>query len=312
MFKTTRRILNSMKALGITVIVATILATILGIASVRVVDSNETCAVTVLGNVTGEARTGIQLVAPFITSLSCYPSQVNVYQTSENGQGTADYMDFPVEIKTLDGQTAYVEFNIAFSVAHGRAVEIRTNVAPNTDQLVSRVIANYARSVPRSLSPQFTAEQLYGAGRVDYELQISEELSTLFSEAGVTLNSFNLRDINFSEEYETAIENQQIARERIETEGYNADAAVNTARATTALATGEANAEIERARGEAESIRVIAAAEAEAINIRGEALDAYPSILSLEFIESLDTANWMMVPWDDMQGYLPITPQVTP
>lgn len=304
---------NNRKPYGLIAIIVVAVLLLGGLVpSIRIVDANETCAITVLGDVVGEAKTGFQLVKPYITSLDCYPRQVNVYSTAQNAEGDTDYTDYPVEIKTADGQTAYVEFNVSWSVPHGNAVQIRSEVAANVKDLVSRVIGNYARSVPRDLGPQFTAEQLYGVGRTDYEKIISEELALIYADYGVVLDRFVLRDINFDPDYETAIEAQQIARERIETEGYNADAAVNTARGVAAAAKGQADAEIQLAIGYAESVRIRAAADAEAMELRGEALQNNPQILNLEFIEALESANWMMVPWDEIQGYLPVSPDAAP
>ena len=86
------------------------------------------------GNVVGEARPGMQMVNPFNHKV-CYPAQSVLFQTAGdiNGDGRvdsqADYSDFPVEIKTLDGQSAMVEFNLKFHVEPACASVIRSDVA---------------------------------------------------------------------------------------------------------------------------------------------------------------------------------------
>jgi len=275
-------------------------------SAVLIVDASESCAIVEVGQVVGQAHTGFQLVWPLITSVSCYPRQVHIYQTVVDAKGDADYVDFPVEIKTGDGQTAYVEFNLVYYVPPENVEKIRREVASNEDELVTRVVGNYSRTVPRDLAPDYTASQLYGIGRVDYEGEIDKQLRVIFASYGVVLDRFALRDVNFDDEYEKTIEGQQISREQIETEGYKADAAVFTARQTAALAKGEADAEIERARGHAEAVRIQASADAESIEIRGSALQKFPEVLNLEYIKVLPTAQWMLIPWDQITPFMPL------
>lgn len=272
------------------------------------VDDNEICAVVNMGKVTGESGHGLQWEIPYIVNYDCYPSRISIYQTSEGANGNADYNDFPVDIRTSDGQEANVMYNVSFFIEDGNAEFIRSQVANNNKDLVKRVIAAYARSVPRDLAAGFTAEQLYGTGRSNYEEDIQDELLIIYADYGVTLDRFVLREIIFNEEYQDAIEAQQIARENIQTQAYHADAAVNTAKKAEAEAEGEANAEIQRARGDAESTRVISDADAYAILTRGEALQQFPEILALEFYEALETINWMILPSGQFDYLFPIDP----
>lgn len=286
--------------------VGIVLGLVLIAASVAIVDQNKTCAVVVLGSITGEARTGFNLKWPLISSYDCYSRQPVVYQTVKDGVGDADFLDYPVEIKTSDGQTAFVEFNLSFHVDPKNVALVRSSVANDMRSLVTRVVANFSRSLPRDLGANYSASSLYTSGRVNYGNDIEEALKPLFAQYGVTLDQFELRDINFDEAYETAIENQQIARENIETAQFNAEQAIYDANRVAELARGDADAAIENARGEAESTRINAAAEADAIALRGEALEQYPAVLQLNFIEALNSANWMLIPWEQIQPFLPL------
>lgn len=277
-----------------------------GITSIRIVDQAKTCAVLRLGKVIGAAEPGLHFVSPFITKYDCFRSQQTLYQTSKDAIGDADYVDYPVEIKTSDGQTAFVEFNIGFHVDAENVEFVRSDVASTMDQVNTRVIANFGRSVPRDVAPEFTAESLYGVGRVDFEKKVGEQLEVIFASRGITMDSFSLRDVNFNPDYENAIEQQQIAREYIQTAQFQAESAVYEAQREAELAKGAAQATIERAKGNAEAVRINAAAEAEAIRLRGAALRENPEILKLEFINALDKANWMLIPWEDVQPFLPL------
>lgn len=290
-----------------------VIVVIFALCSLRVVDQNKSCAWIRFGKMIGEARPGLQMVNPFNHKV-CYPKQSVLFQTAADVTGDgrvdsqADYYDFPVEVKTNDGQSAMVEFNLKFHVEPSCTVTIWENVASNTEDLVIRVVNNFSRSLPRDIAPQYDAVQLYGPERTLFEAQIREELIPLFTDNCVVLDEFILRDINFDPEYENTMEQKQIAMEGITVQKYLADQAVENARATVTNARAQADAQIETARGSAETVRLMAIAEAESIRIRGEALKNNPAMLSALYFDALKTANWMMVPWDSMQGFVPVQP----
>ena len=299
--------------LGWIAIVAVAVLLVFGLFSVRIIDVSKSCAWVRFGNIIGEAKPGFQLVNMFNKAV-CYPRQSVLFQTAADVTGDgkvdsqADFYDFPVEIKTSDGQSAMVEFNLKFHVEPPCAVTLRTSIASNTNDLVMRVVNNFARSVPRDLAPQYSAKELYGLDRVVFEKDIRDNLVPMFTASCVVLDEFILRDINFDPEYEQVMENKQIQMENITVQKYVADQAVENARATVTNAQAQADAQIETARGQAETTRLMAIAEAEAMKIKGQALEDYPSMISLKFFDALSTSNWSLIPWSSVQGYLPIQP----
>jgi len=299
-------------AVTLLVIIAVVVVCVL-LASVRIIDVAKSCAWTRFGKTVGEATAGIQLVNPFNHAV-CYPRQSVLFQTAGDVTGDgkvdsqADYYDFPVEIKTKDGQSAMLEFNLKFHVGPDCAVFLRTEVASNTNDLVMRVVNNFSRSVPRDLAPLYTATQLYGIDRNIFEKDIRDTLLPLFKAACVSLDEFILRDINFDPAYENIMEQKQIQMEGITVQKYIADQAVENARATVTNAKAQADAAIEAARGQAETTKLMAIAEAEAMRVKGQALKDFPEMIQLKFFDTLSTSNWSLIPWSSIQGYLPITP----
>jgi len=298
---------------GVVMVIALV---IIGILSIRTIDVAKSCSWVRFGNVVGEAQPGLQLTNPFNRKV-CFPRQSILFQTAGDVDGNgkvnsdADYYDFPVEIKTDDGQSATLEFNLTFHVEPECASVIRTSIASNTEDLVMRVINNFSRSIPRDIAPNYTATELYGKERTLFEAEIKENLIPLFKESCVTLDEFILRDINFDPSYEDIMEQKQIQMEGIAVQKFVADQAVENARATVTNAKAAADAAIEAARGQAETTRLMAIAEADAMKIKGQALQTYPEMVQLKFFDALSTADWSLIPWDSVSGFMPL-PTVTP
>lgn len=252
--------------------------------SVRIVDQSRTCAIIRLGKVVGEAAPGVRLVFPFVTSFECYPATSVMFQTGQEANDRADYWDFPVEIKTSDGQTGLAMFNILYSVDPSQVVYVRSSVAQSEESLNERIVANFARSVPRDVAALFTADGLYATSRAEYAQAVHNLLAEKYAEFGVILVSFDLRDIQFSEDYEDAIEQQQIAEEGIETAGF---------------VTEQKREEAEQARiaaqGRADSVVIEAQAEAEALELVAQALAQNPNIVQYEYVKRLAPNMSVMV-----------------
>jgi regulator of protease activity HflC (stomatin/prohibitin superfamily) len=283
---------------------------IFGVRSMRTVDASQSCAWVRFGKVIGEAATGFQFTNPF-NSKACYPRQSILFQTAADATGDgkvdskADYFDFPVEIKTSDGQSAMLEFNLKFHVEPACAVTIRKTIATSQNDLVMRVVNNFSRSIPRDIAPEFTATQLYGKDRNIYEANIKAALIPLFTASCVSLDEFILRDINFDQKYEDTMEQKQIQMENVTVQKHIAEQAVENAKATVTNAQAAADAQIESARGQAETTRLMAIAEAEAIRVKGDALKLNPAMLSYKFFDALAVTK-SLVPWSAIQGYLPL------
>ncbi len=283
------------------------------LSHIEQVDAGEACAVTQFGDLTGQADPGFHLRQPF-ESYHCYSSRTVVYEASDNPAiSEADFVEGWVDTQTADGQEIKVPFEVSFSVPQENAREVYREVAQNMDQVVVRVVSFHSRPLVRQIARDFTASQLYGGptfsfdnegdivrveGEVDqlpeFEVRVTEALAPVFEEAGVRLIAVRISKPEFQADYVNAIEEKQIAFERIQTERNNAAAAAQ-----------EARAEVERAKGRAESVRQEAQAEADAIEARGEALQQYPEVLQLEFVQSLGSST-IYLPSASVEYFLPL------
>ena len=294
-----------MSAFKRTVLFVVAVAVVLLLLSIRIVSPGEVGVVVRMGKAIRTLEPGVHVVGPWpFYKITKYPTHVVTYQTTDDHNkdgkldekdGSADYLDYPIEIKTEDGQTAYVYLNVNCRVKPQYALKIRQDIARSSQELVDRVIKFYVRSVTRNKASYFSAEELYTHGRLQYQNEVLQSLREKTEPVGIEIVDVALRDVNFSPEYEEAIEQQQIARERIETAQYEAEVAKH-----------EAERQKELAKGEAEAQVILAEAEAKSIEVRGKALKKYPQVIQLNFIEALKAIDWMMVPSNGMEWLLPL------
>jgi regulator of protease activity HflC (stomatin/prohibitin superfamily) len=271
--------------------------------------------VTRFGAVTGRVmHPGLNWKLPLIEGVVRYRTQEIIYQTVGEGESPADYSDFPTDTTTADGQQIILKYSIRFRIDPERVSWIANNIGDERD-VVEKVVKFHSRILARNIPKEYEALDLYTGNIQAVQDRFQEQLTPLFAEKGVILDSFGLRKIEFTEDYKQAVEQKQIEAENVITEQNRAEQAVYRAKAQVELAKGEAQSTIERAKGDAEKVKLLAGAEAEAIRIKGEALATYPSIIQLRFVESLSdpqgNVTWGIMPPGSFVPFLNLTPGET-
>jgi regulator of protease activity HflC (stomatin/prohibitin superfamily) len=257
---------------------------------------------------------GLNWKMPLIESVVKYRTQEIIYQTVGEAVSQEAYEDFPTDTTTADGQQITLKYSIRFRIDPTRVSWIANNIGSERD-VVEKVVKFHSRILARNIPKEYAALDLYTGNILAVQDQFEEQLTPLFAEKGVILESFGLRKIEFTEDYRQAVEQKQIEAENIITEQHRAEQATFQAAAEVEMAKGEAQSTIERARGDAEMVKVLAEAEAGAIQVKGEALAKYPAIIELRFVESLSDpdgkVSWGIMPPGSFMPFLNLTPGET-
>jgi len=241
-----------------------------------VVQAGNVRVLTQFGRTTGVTfKPGLHLKIPFIQNVVNYSTRKVTYETSDNPETSrANYPDYSVDTTSSDGQQIRLKYTIRFSIDGEKAEWIYNNVG-DMDNVVEKVVKTEARSLSRNIPKKYTAAQLYSEQVFDVQREIGETLSPVFGENGVILDEFLLRKIDFTEEYFNILEEKQIAEEKIVVEKNI----------------------LEQEKIKKEQAIIKAEAEAKQIEIKGEALRAYPQIIQLEFIQKLSpNISWGILP----------------
>ncbi|NPV09694.1 MAG: prohibitin family protein [Anaerolineae bacterium] len=245
-----------------------LLAFILISSAATVVEVGTVGVVKRLGRVTGAVLDpGLHFIVPFTDSVIVYNTKDIVYETAplEKQAGSrADYIDFPVDSTTNDGQQVLISFSVRFHILRDETTRIANQLGDEA-AAVEKVVKFHSRVIARQVPRNYRASDLYTGDVAMVQQDIEDELRPLFQAQGLFLDAFGIREIAFSEEYVRAVEEKQIEQERVITEQ-------NRAR----QAEFRKQAVITEAEGEAEAIRLRAAALAE-----------NPNIVQLEFVNAI-------------------------
>jgi regulator of protease activity HflC (stomatin/prohibitin superfamily) len=270
------------------VVAVVFLVGVLWMTGTRTIDAGTVGVVKRLGRVTGQVLDpGLHIVVPFMDRVVIYNTKDVIYETTpvaKQALSKADYVDFPVDTTTKDGQQVEISYSIRFTVKRAEAPRVAQELG-NEAAVVEKVVKFHSRVLCRQIPRKYEASELYTGDVTVVQNEIVEEIRPLFEDKGLELDSLGIREISFSPDYVDAIEQKQIEKERVTTEQYRAEQAKYMKEAT-----------ITEAEGEAEAIRVT-----------GEALKASPQMVQLEFVKSLrDPESKVKVIVIPSEGLLPL------
>ncbi len=117
----------------------------------------------------------------------------------------------------------------------------------------------------RNVIARYSAIGVYSEQRAEIQAQIEAELADVMAKEGLILQDLLLRNVEFSFEFQSAIEAKQIAEQEKQREVFR----------------------VEQAKLIKQRVIVAAEGEAEAIRLKGEALKNNPDIIQLEYVRNL-------------------------
>ena len=221
-----------------------------------------------------ELPAGLHLKIPFWQVAYLMDTRTQEYTMSVAPGEGAIYHDDSMTAPTSDGQTVQVDATVLFHVDQANASQLFQDVGPDYIQKIVRPIA---RSQIRSQVAQYTAIDVYAKKRDEAEEKMNERIKALYAEKNIVLEKVLLRQIAFSQQYAEAIEEKQVAEQKIQKAEYQ--------------------------RQEAEKLKekkiIEAQADAEAIRLKGEVLRQNPQVIQFEFVQKMaPDINWGVMPDD--------------
>jgi regulator of protease activity HflC (stomatin/prohibitin superfamily) len=239
------------------------------------------------GYYTHPYRSGLRWIFPFLERVERYPVSWQTYTMASTPNEGQKLGDDSVKARTSDGQEVSLDCSLIFQIDPDQVMQIHVDWQ---GRYIDDFVRPVARGVVRTLVSQYKADEVNSSRRLDLERDINKQLHDTFLEKGFILDRFILRNIMFSPEYATAIEQKQVALQGVVENEHKADQIRQ-------LAQGEADAVILKAKANADAVRLQADAEAEAIRKIGDALGKDQNVLTYRYIDKLaPNVRVMLVP----------------
>lgn len=231
------------------VCVALLLIVAISIASITIVPAGHKGVTLNMGAVTGAVMNeGINFKIPFVQNAEIIDVRVKKYESKDNSSASKD-------LQTIKSSIA-----VNYRVNQDHVADLYQKIGMSYE---STVINPAISECIKSVTSRYTAEELI-TKRTEVSEEMKKFLQKKLSEKYILVDSFNIINFDFTDAFNTAIEEKQIAEQN-------------------AL---KAKYDLERIKTEAEQAVTKAKGEAEAMKLKNEQISQ--SIIYLEFIDKWD------------------------
>ncbi len=187
---------SKMRMLIITAVVV-VLAAIVGLSAVTIVPAGNSGVVVTLGKVDEHALdSGMHFKIPFMQNVVMMNNKIQKCEVSSNSV-------------SKDLQTVSSAVAVNFHITSDSAATIYKNIG---EQYQDTVLQPAIQESVKSISAQYTAEELI-TKRTAVGDEIASALTEKVSDYGIIIDKFNIVNFEFSEEFNMAIEQKQVAEQ---------------------------------------------------------------------------------------------------
>ena len=221
-----------------------------------------------------ELDEGLHLKIPFWQQATVMDGRTQEYTMSiVPGEGAME-SDDSIESRSKDGQVVWVDATILFHIDKTEADNIKRTLGTERDYY-AKIIRPRAREVMRLVIARYNSLDLVSEKRTEIVDEMSSELEDAYGKQNILLEEVVLRNVTYSAEFASAIEEKEVARQKIKTAEYQKEQAI-----------------------ELKAKKIIEAeAEAEGIRLKGESLRDNPEVIQLEFVNKLSpNVTWGILP----------------
>ena len=227
---------------------------------------------------------GLHWIVPFAESVRSYSIAKKTYtMSSATGEGQVAGDD-SVQARTKDGQLVFIDASVIYGIDPSKVIQLHITWQ---DRFEDNLVRPASRGIIRDTASQYGVEEIVSSKRAELEQTITDELEKKLSDNDLILVDFVLRDIHFSDEYATAVEQKQIAEQQAQQAVYVVEQKKQEAEQARQVAQGQADAAVIAAKGAADARLIQAQAEAKALTLINDALANNPDLLTYTYIQKL-------------------------
>ncbi|MFN2195791.1 MAG: SPFH domain-containing protein [Anaerolineales bacterium] len=258
-------------------------------------------------------RSGLHFIVPLAERVERYPIYWQTYTMSTEPLEGDKVGDDSIAARTSDGQLVYLDSSVIYRIDANEVVRLHID-------LQSRYVDDFIRPVIRGLVrtevSQFTADEVNSSRRKNLEANLDEQLRAAFSEKGIILDRFLLRNVAFSPEYTNAIEAKQVAEQERTQREYQAEQMRQLAQGERDKlkieAEGRAQATVLEGQADAQVILLKAEAQSEALRLINEILQQNRDLITYQYVDKLGPGVQVMLVPNDNPYLLPLPEMLGP
>ena len=168
--------------------------------------------------------------------------------------------DDSLQALTSDGQNVLLDISVRFHPDPAQLIQMHKTIG---EDYINKVVRPQLRSTGRLVVSGFPVIDVYSGKRNEIQDTIASELKTSLAANFITLDEVLLRNVQFSKEFQRAIETKQIAQQEAQQMKYVLEKEEL-----------EKQRKIIEAQGESESIR-----------LKGKALSENPRLIQYEYVK---------------------------
>ncbi|GAB4537857.1 MAG: hypothetical protein Fur002_00350 [Anaerolineales bacterium] len=260
------------------------------------------------GGIRGDTlNPGLHWIIPFVEDAVTYPISRQTYTMSAAGSEGQVSGDDSIRARTKDGQEIFIDASVIYQIDPTKVVELHINWQ---NRYENELVRPATRNTIRDAVSQYGVEEIVSTKRVEMEELVTTELGKKLATNDLVLIGFLLRDIHFSPEYATAVEQKQIAEQQAQQAKFVVESKKQEAEQARQVAQGSADAAVIAAQGAAEARLIQAEAEAKANELLSQSLT--PTLLQYQYILKLAPGVQTIFIPSGNQFILPLPDTATP
>lgn len=205
---------------------------------------------------------GIHFLVPVLQFPIYYDVRTQTYSMASRSEDRNLRTNDSLTALTADGQRVDLDVSVRYRLDPTRVPLLHQKVGQD---YLNKIIRPASQAVVRNVIARYSAIGVYSEQRAPIQDSIFKELGELMEPEGLLLQGLLLRNVEFSREFQSAIEAKQIAEQEKQREVYR----------------------VEQAELTKQRMIVNAEGEAESIKLKGQALRQNPDVIQLEYVRKL-------------------------
>lgn len=214
------------------------------------------------GVLEGQLGEGFHFIVPIVHHPFLYDVRTQTYSMSKTHWEGEVKGDDSLSALTEDGQTVSVDISVRFRLDPNNLWRLHKEVGPD---YIGKIIRPEVRSHTRIVIAQYPVTDVYSRKRQAIEDEIAARLTRSLSRNYIIVDEVLLRDIRFSDAFQKAVIDKQIAQQNAQRMKYV----------------------LEKTEKEKQQKIIEAEGEAKAIELKGQALAANPQVIRYEYVRKI-------------------------